>query len=146
MASASAATSSLMLTMGKMKKKEGHGIMAKERPVDCWIEDNFFKIKGEDDTEAESWDLGLCKVVPPHKLDRIKLQKTSSTAGLRELSLHANSKLEAQQWLRTLVSRQEIMRVQSECNAILKRAQEAHERKTRQQHHQIEILSRTSEA
>jgi hypothetical protein len=85
MTSASAApTSALMLTMGKMKKKEGHGIMAKESPVNCWIEDNFFVLKGEGDDQADRWDLGQCKVVPPHRLDRIKLQMTSSTGGTQD--------------------------------------------------------------
>jgi hypothetical protein len=145
MTSVSAApTSALMLTMGKMRKKEGHGIMAKESPVNCWIEDNFLVVSAEGDQRAEKWDLGQCKVVPPHKLDRIKLQMTSST-GLRELSLHAHSKLEAQQWLRTIVSRQEIIRVQSECHAVLKRVQDVHDRKQRQLSHQIEILSRSCE-
>lgn len=146
MASASSAsTSALMLTMGKMKKKEGHGIMAKERPVDCWLEDNVLKVKGEDDPHAESWDLAICKVVPPNKLDRIKLQITSNTSGLRELRLHAHTRLEAQQWLRTIVSKQESLLVQTECTAILKRMQETHERKHRQLTHQIELLTRSSE-
>lgn len=64
---------------------------------------------------------------------------------MRELSLHANSKLEAQQWLRTIVSRQEIIRVQSECHAVLKRMQDMHDRKQRQHSHQLEILSRSCE-
>ena len=150
MTSVSAApTSALMLTMGKMRKKEGHGIMAKESPVNCWIEDNFLVVSLEGDQLAEKWDLGQCKVVPPHKLDRIKLQMTSSSGGsstgLRELSLHAHSKLEAQQWLRTIVSHQEIIRVQSECHAVLKLVQDVHDRKQRQLSHQIEILSRSCE-
>ena len=97
---------------------------------------------------AESWDLAHCKVVPPHKLDRIKLRSlatNSGTKGLRELSLHAQSTFEAQQWLRTIVSRQEIIRVQNECSAILKRVQDVQERKNRQLCHQIEILTHTSE-
>ena len=138
--------SGLMITMGKMLKKEGHGLMAKERPVECWIEENCFKVKGEGDAMAEAWDLAQCTVVPPHKLDRLKLRMLSGKSGLRELSLHAHSKLEAQQWLRALVARQEIIRVQTECNGILTRAQEAHEQKQRQLSQQIEILTRSSGA
>lgn len=83
MTSVSAApTSALMLTMGKMRKKDGHGIMAKESPVNCWIEGNFFVVKAEGDQQPERWDLGGCKVVPPRKLDRIKLQTTSSSKGM----------------------------------------------------------------
>ena len=141
-----AATNALMLTMGKMKKKEGHGMMAKLRSADCWIEDNLFKVRCEDDAETETWDLGQCKVVPPSKLDRIKLQMTSGSQGLRELNLHSGSKVEAQQWLRAIVARQEVISVQKEFGAILKRMQEAHERKQRQLSHQIEILTRSSDA
>ena len=142
-----AAMNALMLTMGKLKKKEGHGMKAKLRPADCWIEDNLFKVRCEGDAEIETWDLGQCKVVPPHKLDRIKLQMTSSgSQGLRELNLHGSSRLEAQMWLRAIVARQEVMRVQNDCSAILKRMQEAHDRIQRQLSHQIEIIMHASEA
>ena len=68
-----------------------------------------------------------------------------TATGLLEVSLHAPSKLEAQQWLRTIVSRQEIIRVQAECHAVLKKVQDVHERKLRQFSHQIEILTRSCE-
>ena len=146
MGSGSVAANALMLTMGKLKKKEGHGMKAKLRTADCWIEDNLFKVRCEGDAEIETWDLGQCKVVPPQKLDRIKLQMTSGCQGLRELNLHGSSRLEAQMWLRAIVARQEVMRVQNDCSAILKRKQEAHDRIQRQLSHQIEIITHTSEA
>ena len=143
----SSATSALMITMGKLRKKQGHGLLATLRSVDCWLEDNFLKVKGDDDAVAESWDLEICHIDPPHKLDRIKMRiatKTSGT-GFRELNLYANSKDEAQQWLRSIVARQEVIYVQNKCNAQLKQAQEVHDRTQHQQALQIEFLNRSAE-
>ena len=136
-----------MITMGKLRKKQGHGLLATLRSVDCWLEDNFLKVKGDDDAVAESWDLEMCHIDPPHKLDRIKMRMATTTSGtgFRELNLYANSKDEAQQWLRTIVARQEVIHVQNECNMLLKRAQEAHDRTQHQQALQIEFLNRSAE-
>lgn len=143
----SSATSALMITMGKLRKKQGHGLLATLRSVDCWLEDNFLKVKGDDDAVAESWDLEMCHIDPPHKLDRIKMRMATNTSGtgFRELNLYANSKDEAQQWLRTIVARQEVIHVQNECNTLLKRAQEVHDRTQHQQALQIEFLNRSAE-